>query len=174
MALVMTVLQALTVAFMIAFIYGQNNNTVSSECLACICEASTNCNASTTCFTPEQSGGFYCGAFHISREYWLDADRPVIKGDKPGSKDSFNNCMLDLVCSAQTVERYMKKFTSGRRRLNGDCNGNGKIDCDDFFRIHRLGAFNCENPSILNSTAYKKFTTCWDVVQAASLAKSIS
>lgn len=64
---------------------GNNIRTVRQQspmtevCLACICQASTNCNLATRCV----SRGQYCGPFLISRPYWIDAGMPTLLDDNP-------------------------------------------------------------------------------------------
>lgn len=55
----------------------------------------------------------------------------------------------------------------------GDCNGDGKVDCIDFAYMHRLGGYSCKDPSMINTTFYQRFHSCWQVVQAA-LPKNLS
>lgn len=51
---------------------------MTEACLACICQASTNCNLTTRCI----SNGKYCGPFLISRPYWQDAGQLTLVGDR--------------------------------------------------------------------------------------------
>lgn len=51
--------------------------------------------------------------------------------------------------------------------MKGDCNDDGKIDCIDFAYMHRVGGYSCKDPSMANTTFFKRFETCWNVVQAA-------
>lgn len=53
-----------------------------------------------------------------------------------------------------------------------DCNGDGKLDCVDYAYIHANGGYNCANKAILSTEFYKKFNTCWKVVQAATENKA--
>nr|XP_053637219.1 lysozyme-like isoform X2 [Cherax quadricarinatus] len=213
MSLVKTVLYALTAAIVVVMVYGQENDLVTPNCLGCLCEASTQCNASSPCHTPA-GGGYYCGAFLISWAYWADAGKPVLKGDNPEAQGAFENCVLDLHCAAVAVRQYMKKFArdcngdgvvtctdfvrihkygqtgctaplqwslqNSIRRMycspqplldlpgvTADCNGDGEVNCVDFAHMHMLGGFGCRDSAILSSEFYKRFDTCWKVVQAA-------
>lgn len=58
-------------------------------------------------------------------------------------------------------------FLSLQDPKKGDCNGDGKIDCIDFAYMHRLGGYGCKDPSMNSTDFYKRFDTCWRVVQAA-------
>jgi len=42
--------------------------------------------------------------------------------------------------------------------IEQDCNGNGQINCDDYIRIHRLGAYGCTGP--LDSKYENKYKLC--------------
>ncbi|XP_069941301.1 lysozyme isoform X3 [Cherax quadricarinatus] len=166
MSLVKTVLYALTAAIVVVMVYGQENDLVTPNCLGCLCEASTQCNASSPCHTPA-GGGYYCGAFLISWAYWADAGKPVLKGDNPEAQGAFENCVLDLHCAAVAVRQYMKKFARDLPGVTADCNGDGEVNCVDFAHMHMLGGFGCRDSAILSSEFYKRFDTCWKVVQAA-------
>ena len=54
----------------------------SPNCLGCLCEASTGCNATVACNTP-YAGAYFCGPFVISWAYWSDAGKPVLQNDDP-------------------------------------------------------------------------------------------
>ncbi|XP_063904539.1 lysozyme-like [Zophobas morio] len=107
-------------------------NIVTSECLVCICEATTGCNFNYNC----SSNAAICGPFRITRPYWKGAGSPTIKDESPNSVSAFSHCTSDLYCSIKTVQMFMK--------INErDCNGDGIIDCDDFAAIHQLGKYDC-------------------------------
>ncbi|KAG7158301.1 lysozyme-like isoform X1 [Homarus americanus] len=169
MSLVKTALLGLTAAIMVIMVCSQAaENVVSSNCMGCLCEASTRCNASAGCTTP-YPGGYFCGAFLLSWAFWADAGKPVIKNDDPEKKGAFENCAFDLPCAAKAVRQYMKKFSAGVQGVNNDCNGDGKVDCVDFAFMHMLGGFGCHDSSLLTTDFYKRFDTCWKVVQAATV-----
>ena len=130
-----------------------NQNQVSDNCLECICEASTNCNTSLACSTP-YPGGYFCGAFLLSMAYWTDAGRPVLVNDDPDRKGAFENCALDLYCAAETLRRYMKKFSNNFER--SDCNNDGVVNCHDFAIMHRLGGYGRKDQSIVTTDYYKQ------------------
>ncbi|XP_069985072.1 lysozyme isoform X2 [Penaeus vannamei] len=158
MALVKQAMIAVTAAVIFALVYGEG---VDPNCLGCLCEASTKCNASTACHTP-YPGAYFCGPFLISWAYWADADKPIIEGDNADKQGAFERCVQDLYCGAETVRRYMAKF------LNIDCNGDGTVDCLDYAHIHMMGGYGCKDPSVRTTDFYKVFENCWDVVNAAS------
>lgn len=69
----------------------------------------------------------------------------------------FTECANDAYCAGRAVNGYMDKYAQVRRKLGiflssgldkrlmilQDCNGDGVIDCADYARIHKLGAFGC-------------------------------
>ncbi|XP_042241677.1 lysozyme-like isoform X3 [Homarus americanus] len=153
MSLVKTALLGLTAAIMVIMVCSQAaENVVSSNCMGCLCEASTRCNASAGCTTP-YPGGYFCGAFLLSWAFWADAGKPVIKNDDPEKKGAFENCAFDLPCAAKAVRQYMKKFSA-------DCNGDGEVTCIDFVRIHKYGVSGCRSPLVgAFKTQYEECTT---------------
>ncbi|XP_066966294.1 lysozyme 2-like isoform X1 [Macrobrachium rosenbergii] len=161
MSLIKTAIVCVTAAVIFALVQGQGS--VQPNCLGCICEASTQCNVSVGCHTP-YAGAYFCGPFLISWAYWADAGKPVIQNDDPNRQGAFENCVNDLYCSAETVRQYMGKFAT-----NGDCNEDGQVDCTDFAQMHRMGGYGCRDPSIRTTDFYKRFETCWKVVQAATV-----
>nr|CAD7398468.1 unnamed protein product [Timema poppensis] len=112
------------------FIGQQENKVVDDLCLGCLCEAMSDCNRTFSCV------GDDCGLFMITKPYWEDAGRHVIAQDDSSSPGAFQRCVVDPFCAAATVEGYMKTYSK-------DCNGNGAVDCEDFFALHFLGA-GCE------------------------------
>ncbi|XP_017836514.1 lysozyme [Drosophila busckii] len=106
---------------------------VTELCLTCICEAISGCNATAICTNPIKGA---CGIFRITWAYWVDAGKLTINNEKPDSQRAFINCANDPHCAADTVQNYMKKF-------NQDCNEDGEMDCLDYARIHKLGAYGC-------------------------------
>lgn len=61
---------------------------VSYVCLNCICE-------------------FGCG---ITRPYWSDAGKPFVPGDQLDNPNLYENCLDNLECLTETVQRYMARF----------------------------------------------------------------
>jgi len=121
---------------------------VSDKCLGCICEASTNCEQNHGC---TEAG--VCGPMLISWPFWADAGKYVIKGTSPNDKNAYSDCANDLYCSGATVRGYMAKYKK-------DCNGDGRIDCEDFARLHKLGYQSCDGSAITQSEYYSKFKSC--------------
>nr|XP_045609371.1 lysozyme-like isoform X3 [Procambarus clarkii] len=165
MAIVKTVLIGLTAAIMTVLVHGQSG-ILDQKCMACLCEASTSCTTKPVCEDPAITGGIFCGPFHMSREYWIDAGRPIIKGDLKTSRDAFKNCALDLHCSATAVRNYFKRYAFNGR-ISPDCNGDGEVDCVDFAHIHKLGLNGCRRASFTETNFYKRFASCWKVVTEA-------
>lgn len=128
----------LCLCFVAAFVYGQVQPSnpaepVSQTCLGCICEASSGCNTTLKC------DGDVCGPFRITWGYWHDSGKPTFNNESPDSKQAFANCVNDAFCAARAVQGYMTKYGQ-------DCNGDGKVDCDDYARIHRHGGYGCSAP----------------------------
>nr|QPG92858.1 lysi [Lasioderma serricorne] len=118
----------------LAVFYGarsQGDLPVTQSCLGCICEAISGCNTTVTC------AGDVCGPFRITWPYWADGGKPTVNQESPDSQTAFRNCVTDVYCAALTVQGYMNKYQQ-------DCNGDGKIDCDDFATIHKLGGYGCK------------------------------
>ncbi|KAI4457186.1 destabilase-related [Holotrichia oblita] len=121
-------------------IIAQEDTPVSFACLDRICQWVTGCDTS-------QCNSTYCGAFRMSRPYWVDAGRPTYKNEDPESKTAFKNCAMNTFCSARAVQGYMRKFRQ-------DCNGDGKIDCDDYFSIHLAGGYGCYDEKSTESSKH--------------------
>ncbi|KAL0107547.1 hypothetical protein PUN28_014693 [Cardiocondyla obscurior] len=117
---------------------------LSQVCLGCICEVSSGCNTTIGC------SGAVCGPFGITWEYWTDAGKPTLNNEQL-SDNAYPKCVNDPYCAAAAVQNYMNKF--GR-----DCTGNGVVDCEDYLRIHRLGANGCNGA--LNSKYENRFKLC--------------
>ncbi|CAH1377255.1 lysozyme 2-like isoform X1 [Tenebrio molitor] len=111
------------------------NFPLTQQCLACICEAISSCDTTTGCT------GNVCGPFRITWAYWSDAGKPTVNDEAPESSTAHTNCTVDTYCSILTVQKYMHNFQQ-------DCNNDGKIDCDDFAAIHKLGGYGCKMPEL--------------------------
>lgn len=170
MSLLQRVLVSVSAAFILFVLYANADAEVDDKCLGCLCEAATQCNTTALCQKPTRNG-YFCGPFQISWAYWVDAGKPVILHDRPEKKGAFENCANDKICAAKVVRQYMKNFAKEPEK--GDCNGDGKVDCIDFAYMHRLGGYSCKDPSMINTTFYQRFHSCWQVVQAA-LPKNLS
>lgn len=116
------------------------NQTMTPECLDCICEATTGCNVnSNNCL-----GGTVCGPFAISLAYWKD-------GRKPGA--SWTTCTRTKECSSVTIKNYMEKYKR-------DCNDDGFLTCEDYAAIHRFGPRLCSSKELLKENYWNKFLAC--------------
>ncbi|GAB1869306.1 lysozyme [Camponotus japonicus] len=123
----------------------KNEEPVSQVCLACICEVATGCNTTIGCSGP------LCGPYAITWGFWTDAGTPTLNNEPNDTDGAYSRCVNDLYCAARTIQGYMAKF-------NQDCTGNGVIDCDDYLRIYRLGAYGCTAP--LDDKYEKRYKLC--------------
>ncbi|XP_019877370.1 lysozyme [Aethina tumida] len=124
---------------------------VSQQCLSCICEAISSCNVTAGCT------GNVCGAFRLSWGYWADAGKPTLSDDNPEAAEAYKNCALDANCASATVQGYMNKFQQ-------DCNGDGKVDCDDYALIHIVGGYGCVGASLPDAHG-KRYKQCKDILK---------
>ncbi|CAL4118501.1 unnamed protein product [Meganyctiphanes norvegica] len=137
----------------VSTVFGQA--TVAPDCLGCICEASSACNATIGCSVPFP-GAYFCGPFLISWAYWADAGKPVLQNDDPNRKGAFENCVNDLYCAAETVRLYLAKFST-------DCNGDGTVNCQDYAVLHKLGGYGC-TATVVDQDYMAGFNRCTQVV----------
>lgn len=113
------------------------NQPVDSNCLDCLCQASTGCDVNKQCF------GNVCGPYLISWPFWSDAGRPGT---------DYVSCALRKNCAEAAVQGYMSRF--GR-----DCNNDGIINCDDYVMIHQYGP-NC-GPGVFGTGKFwSDYKTC--------------
>nr|AAY54913.1 IP06144p [Drosophila melanogaster] len=110
--------------------YEVQNKPVTEDCLDCLCETMSGCNASAICVNGA------CGIFRITWGYWVEAGKLTLPTDTALS-DAFTNCVNQPHCAANTVQNYM--FKHGQ-----DCNGDEHIDCLDFGALHKLGNLKCQ------------------------------
>ncbi|KAJ6224487.1 hypothetical protein RDWZM_003032 [Blomia tropicalis] len=99
----------------------------NSQCLQCMCHASSGCKAAIRCHN-SGNGQYFCGPYQISWAYWADAGKPGYTG----FSNDFENCLIDKNCAEATVRGYMAKWAN-------DCNNDGKVDCLDYAAIHKAG-----------------------------------
>jgi len=125
---------------------------ITDECLGCICQASTGCNRDQGC-----NEGGVCGPFLITWGFWSDAGKPALTGTTASDPAAYSTCVNDMFCASETIRGYARTFGK-------DCNGDGKIDCEDYVRIHKLGPGNCNSPTIAETTFYKEYSKCKAVV----------
>ncbi|KAG6458221.1 hypothetical protein O3G_MSEX010747 [Manduca sexta] len=107
------------VAVFVLWISGSTGTTfipnLTERCYRCLCYVSTKCDRSYGC------AGGYCGPFNISRVYWVDAGKVVMKEDDPER----NHEILILYC---------------------DCNGDGVTNCFDYMMVNGNGGYGCTTP----------------------------
>lgn len=117
---------------------------INDVCLGCICEAVSGCNTTSAC-----DNGL-CGPFRISNDYWLDGDKPTLKGESSNAPQAFQSCVNDHRCAAEALENYVIKYKT-------DCNGDQRIDCLDYAAIHLFGPNDCKTvfPEPFSSKLYK-------------------
>jgi len=151
MSLMKRALVPIIAAFILTVYYANAEAEVDPNCLGCMCEAATRCNASTECHTP-YAGAYFCGPFHISWAYWADAGKPVLQHDVPERQGAFENCAKDLYCAATVVRRYMNNFTQ-------DCDGDGVVTCKDYVRLHKLGRLGC-SAALPQDRFFTQFDEC--------------
>lgn len=122
------------------------NQTLTTECIDCICEALSSCGSSSSSFVSASNcgSGTTCGPFAISQSYWKD-------GRRPGS--SWTACTRTRECSIVTIKNYMDKHKR-------DCNGDGFVTCEDYAAIHRRGPNSCMNRDLYKEHYWTKFTAC--------------
>lgn len=116
------------------------NQTLTSDCLDCICDAVSGCSTSVN----NCGSGTVCGPFAISQSYWKDGKRPGV---------SWTSCARTKECSSVTVKNYMEKYKK-------DCNGDGLITCEDYAAIHRSGPRACMNRDLQRDHYWNKFLSC--------------
>ncbi|KAG8231369.1 hypothetical protein J437_LFUL008917 [Ladona fulva] len=106
-----------------------------------MCEAATGCNLTIGC------DGGYCGPFHVSRVYWVDAGSIVLPDDEQIREGAYQDCANDYHCGLRIVTGYL------------DCNEDDVVDCNDYALIHYNGGYRCEK-SISHSRFYKRYSAC--------------
>ncbi|XP_046417441.1 invertebrate-type lysozyme 3-like [Neodiprion fabricii] len=131
---------------LLTFVYGQQAPIqLDNICLGCICEASSGCNQTLAC------DGDVCGPFRITWAFWSDAGKPTLNGEPSTNAGAYPRCANDAFCAGAIIQGYMQKFAQ-------DCNGDAVIDCKDFARIHRLGAYGCHGG--LDTKYENAFNSC--------------
>lgn len=127
---------------------------ISESCLGCICTTSSDCKVNQGCI----SGGELCGAFLISRPFWVDAGRCTLNGENPSNPGAFENCANNLACAADIIRSYVGRFQK-------DCNGDQLVTCEDFIMLHKNGGWNC-GKNLQGSRYWNKYLQCKDRVIA--------
>uniref|UniRef100_A0A1V1FYT8 lysozyme n=1 Tax=Reticulitermes speratus TaxID=60591 RepID=A0A1V1FYT8_9NEOP len=118
---------------------------VSTECLQCICEATSNCDFNIGC-SPNT-----CGPYAMTWGYWNDGQRPVLDQDSSYADGAYTRCANDKWCAERAVQNYMLRY-------GHDCNGDEEITCYDYAAIHRSGSNNCG--AQLDSEYVNKLVNC--------------
>ncbi|XP_066975787.1 lysozyme-like [Macrobrachium rosenbergii] len=136
----------------------QESGNISPDCIECLCKGATGCNMSAGCQSTYQGANF-CGPFHISWQYWLDAGSPTIRGADEPSYENFQDCTSEPFCSVRTVKKYLHKFIISK---GVDCNKDGVIDCIDFALTQKLGGYNCDQEDNRPTKYYDRFYKCWN------------
>ncbi|KAH8402043.1 hypothetical protein KR009_009374, partial [Drosophila setifemur] len=108
------------------------NKPVTEDCLDCLCETMSGCNASAICVNGA------CGIFRITWGYWVEAGQLTLPNDTALSEDAFTNCVNQPHCAANSIQNYMYKYGQ-------DCNNDQHIDCLDFGALHKLGYLKCQD-----------------------------
>ncbi|XP_018332491.1 invertebrate-type lysozyme 3 [Agrilus planipennis] len=127
---------------------------VNQACLGCLCEAISGCDLNKKC------SGDVCGPFQMTWPYWADGGKPTINKESPDSPTAYANCANDPYCAALAVQGYMSKYQQ-------DCNGDGKIDCDDFAAIHKIGGYGCRGV-VLPDPYNSRYQQCKKIVGGAT------
>ncbi|XP_024883394.1 lysozyme-like [Temnothorax curvispinosus] len=126
---------------------------MSLVCLNCLCEITTGCNTTIGCDDTS------CGPFSITKSFWVDAGKPPPNGKSSNDDDAnvaYRECAKNIYCAGYTVQAYMAKHSR-------DCNGDGVIDCDDYVRLHRLGAYGCTG--LLSNVYENRYMLCLQTFQ---------
>ncbi|XP_076062013.1 invertebrate-type lysozyme 6-like [Oratosquilla oratoria] len=140
-------LSSLVVALCLILVSGKAvEYTISEDCLNCLCQATSKCNPLVNCTTS------HCGPFFISRAYWVDSGRPVLLNDNPNREGAFMDCVTDMPCAADTIDKYVRRF----RR---DCNGDGVVSCIDYAYTHSMGPNGCKK-SPPDTPYFRSLNTC--------------
>ena len=73
-------------------------------------------------------------------------------------------CLTDLACSM----KVMRSFANGKNL--GDCDGDGRMTCDDYSMAHFLGHIGCSDPDerarYKTEKVYERYTECKNSVLA--------
>ncbi|KAF0298749.1 Leucine-rich PPR motif-containing protein, mitochondrial [Amphibalanus amphitrite] len=124
---------------------------VTPECIGCICVATSGCNLS-----PGLNASGALGPFGITLPYFEDAGI----GDEPDfSDETHESCAGDPFCAALTIRKYMERNAR-------DCDGDDRLTCADFARIHRYGAPGC-SLTVDTSGYWKRFQDCVHIYTTA-------
>ncbi|XP_023162865.2 lysozyme 3-like [Drosophila hydei] len=120
------------------------NKPVTEDCLECLCEAMSGCNATKICVNGA------CGIFRITWTYWRAGGSLAVPSMDAVDGDAFTDCVNDPHCAADTIQNYMYKNAQ-------DCNGDNVINCKDYGAIHKMGNLQCQRdlPAIFGRIFFK-------------------
>ncbi|KAL3886265.1 hypothetical protein ACJMK2_026272 [Sinanodonta woodiana] len=109
---------------------------ISDQCLRCICNAESNCQARRC---KMDVGSLSCGYFQIKEPYYQDCGRPG---------QDWKTCAKDYSCAETCVRNYMARY--------GPRSGCPET-CETYARIHNGGPRGCKRSNTL---------TYWQRVQS--------
>lgn len=144
------------------FVKGLNESSrIASECLECICDASSNCDTTVQCISKQREKN-RCGPYMISWNQYQESDISLTSliSIPPGISEEtmdekiYYECTTDRTCAEKLIHLYIEKHQK-------DCNRDGKIDCYDIAAIHRVGPENCNSSKFLASQYWKDFNICY-------------
>lgn len=144
------------------------SSRIASECLECICDASSNCDTTVQCISKQREKN-RCGLYMISWNQYQESDIsltslvPVTDGMSGETTDEkmYYECTTDKVCAEKLIHLYIEKHQK-------DCNNDGKIDCYDIAALHRVGPDNCNSGKFLSSQYWRDFDNCYTTDRLAT------
>lgn len=160
------------------FEFGLNESSkIASECLDCICDASSNCIESVQCISQQREKN-RCGLYMISWNQFKESDISLTTSLNSASSSNQKNaqdyeeklyyeCTTDKDCAEKLIHLYIEKHLK-------DCNNDGKVDCHDIAAIHRVGPEQCNSGKFLISQYWKDFNTCYTNTKATTIADTSS
>lgn len=77
----------------------------------------------------------------------------------------FVTCVNSRTCSEAAVINYMERY--GR-----DCDGDGKVTCGDYARIHTAGVSGCDKPWIELTPFWIAFQDCDKELETRAMLRS--
>lgn len=84
--------------------------------------------------------------------YWADAGKPGANGHQY----DFENCATNKACAERTVMLYTNRYGQ-------DCDGDGRVTCNDLAILHRTGYASCQLNRVRNTAFWQTFsnTQCY-------------
>ncbi|XP_037081318.1 lysozyme-like [Pollicipes pollicipes] len=124
-------------------------------CLACICNASTNCSPRIGC--RRQHGQLVCGPFLLTADAWRRARASGGTFAKRFRYLNYRTCANDGACASEALSQYLSQSAS-------DCDGDGRVTCKDFGIMNRAGVSGCRNRTearrMMRSAYYRVLESC--------------